>query len=303
LKHAAFLEDGMHKGICPNAYHAWELIKERPETGPISNSQLKDFVKKGALGWRYSERKKSSNAMAWGSLVDSLLFTPGVEEFVFKEDNPNLSTNGRALSKAAKMWEADQILAEKTIVSESDFHAAEIAVARLKETPASAKILEGGDYQVGLVYTANHGIPTKGLVDVLPHELDSDDCIADLKTTAANLYSDDDLARQCGKFGYHVQAALYLHLYNKITSDYRNRWKIIWQSSSPPYEVRVTELPQEWIDAGKAYIRFHMPRFIRTIKSRQFRSVFSEAETYLPMHSSALYAEENQMDLLSTVEQ
>ena len=293
----------MHKGICPNAYHAWELIKERPETGPISNSQLKDFVKKGALGWRYSERKKSSNAMAWGSLVDSLLFTPGVEEFVFKEDNPNLSTNGRALSKAAKMWEADQILAEKTIVSESDFHAAEIAVARLKETPASAKILEGGDYQVGLVYTANHGIPTKGLVDVLPHELDSDDCIADLKTTAANLYSDDDLARQCGKFGYHVQAALYLHLYNKITSDYRNRWKIIWQSSSPPYEVRVTELPQEWIDAGKAYIRFHMPRFIRTIKSRQFRSVFSEAETYLPMHSSALYAEENQMDLLSTVEQ
>lgn len=303
MKHAAFLEDGMHKGICPNAYHAWELIKERPETGPISNSQLKDFVKKGALGWRYSERKKSSTAMAWGSLVDSLLFTPGVEEFAFKEDNPNLSTNGRALSKAAKLWEADQILAEKTIVSESDFHAAEIAVARLKETPASAKILEGADYQLGLVYTANHGIPTKGLVDVLPHELDSDDCIADLKTTAANLYSDDDLARQCGKFGYHVQAALYLHLYNKIASDYRNRWKIIWQSSSPPYEVRVTELPQEWIDAGKAYIRFHMPRFIRTIKSRQFRSAFSEAETYLPMHSSALYAEENQMDLLSTVEQ
>jgi len=302
LRHAAFLEDGVHKGICPHAYHTWELIKERPETGPISNSELKDFANKGALGWRHSERKKSSNAMAWGSLVDSLLFTPGVEEFVFKEDNPHLSTNGRALSKAAKLWENDQILEAKTIVSEAHFEAAEVAVARLKETPVSAKILEGADYQVGLVYTADHGIPTKGLVDVLPHELDSDDCIADLKTTAANLYSDSDLARQCGKFGYHVQAALYLYLYNKITSDYRNRWKIIWQSSSAPYEVRVTELPQEWIDAGKAYIRYYMPRFIRAIKSHRFRSVFSKAETYLPMHASALYAEENQMELLSIVE-
>ena len=302
MRHAAFLEDGVHKGICPYAYHSWELIKDRPETGPISNSQLKDFVNKGPLAWRYSEPKKTSSAMAWGSLVDSLLFTPGNEDFVFKEKNPHLSADGRALSRAAKLWESDQILEAKTIVKEADFDAAEIAIERLKQTPASAKILEGADYQVGLVFTPNHGIPTKGLVDVLPHELDSDDCIADLKTTAANLYSDNDLARQCAKWGYHVQAALYLYLYNKITSDYRNRWKIIWQNSSAPYEVRVTELPQEWIDKGKEYIYCHMPRFIRAIKHHRFRSVFSDAGTYLPMHSSALYAEENQMELLSTVE-
>ena len=291
MKHAAFLEDGVYKGISPYEYHSWGLNKERPENGPISCSQLKDFVNLQPFGWRHSAPRKSSKAMAWGSLVDSLLFTPGVEEFAFKEDNPHKApSDGAARSKAAKMWEAEQILEEKTIVSGALYDEAIIAVERLKATPASAKILDGANYQVALVHTDPkfQSIPIKGLVDVLPHELDSDDCIADLKTTSVSLYSDRELQRQIFKFGYHIQAALYLMLWNNLTADYRNRWKIIWQKSTPPYEVRVQELTQEIIALGEAFIADELDYFARCLKTRTFKSHFESGETYVDLPDWAL---------------
>ena len=155
---------------------------------------------------------------------------------------------------------------------------------------------------MGMVYTPKDGIPTKGLIDVLPQHLDHDDCIADLKTPSVNLYRDGDLALQVAQYGYHIQAALYLFLWSKLTKDTRRRWKIIWQSSAPPYEVRVTELEDTWLDAGRRVIMDCLPMMVRHFKKKHFPSPFSKVETVLPMHSASLYALEDQVELITSLD-
>jgi len=298
------IADGIHLDISPHDYHAWEFNPDEPAKGPVSNSLLKRFVKVGPLAFKYGPRRQQvSAAMSWGSLVDCLLFTPDQFEIEFslKSDNPHLSAGGGVRSKAAREWQAEREGAGSRFIKDEDQENALLAVQRLRETPVAAEILDEADSQVAIVYTADHGVPFKALLDTVPHHLDHDDCIADLKTTGANLYSDDDLARSVGKFGYHIQAALYLYVWNKVSDDHRNRWKIVWQSSSPPYEVRVTELDQGWLEAGRSYVSYHMPRFLRALKSDCFKSPFSNSETFLPLHSAMLYGDDAEMELLSMI--
>ena len=298
------IDDGIHYGISPQHYHAWEFDKEDPAKGPISTSLFKAWLNDGPLKFRHAAKRESSAAMSWGSLVDCLIFTPHQfeREFILKDECPHLSAGGAVRSNAAKTWMLEQEELGKNVVSKVQWETALTAVARLKETPASGEIIEGGQYQVGMVHTPKGGIPTKGLIDVLPQSLNHDDCIADLKTTSVNLYRDGDLARQVAQFGYHIQAALYLFLWGKLSDDTRRRWKIIWQSSSPPYEVRVTELEDEWLDAGRDVIMRCLPIMVKHFHKRQFPSPFSNRETVLPMHSPSLYALEDQVELITSLD-
>ena len=298
------IKDGIHYGISPKDYHAWEFNKEDPAKGPISTSLFKAWLNDGPLKFRHAAKRESSAAMSWGSLVDCLAFTPQhfEQDFVLKEDCPHLSAGGAVRSSAAKEWMMDQAEQGKNVVGRDQWETALTAVARLKQTPASGEILEKGHYQVAMVYTPQDGIPTKGLIDVLPQHLDHDDCIADLKTTSVNLYRDGDLSRQVAQYGYHIQAALYLFLWSKLSDDTRRRWKIIWQSSAPPYEVRVTELTDEWLDAGRAVIMKCLPIMVKHFHKKHFPSPFSNRETVLPMHSAALYAIEDQVELITSLD-
>ena len=297
------IEDGIHKGITPAEYHAWEFDIEQPEKGPISNSLLKRFAK-SPYAFKHGNAPRPSTALNWGSLVDCLAFTPEqiAYEFRFKSENPHLSANGAVLSKAAKEWQAENSAGGVRWITETELSHAELAVANLRHEPASGEIIEGADYQVALVHTPDHGIPVKALLDAVPAHLDHADSLVDLKTTSANLYSDAGIAREIGKWKYHVQAALYLNIYNKVSDDYRNRWQIIWQSSTFPFEVRVTELDEDYLSKGRAYIRCHLPRFIRALQANRFESPFRKASGYLPMYSSAFYAEEEEMELLTSLE-
>ena len=139
-------------------------------------------------------------------------------------------------------------------------------------------------------------------VTVVRHGLiDHADSLVDLKTTTVNIYNDSDIARHLAKWKYHVQAALYLHIYNKVTDDYRNRWQIIWQRSVSPFEIRVTELDEDYLSKGRDFVSFYLPRFVRALQKNCFESPFRHSSGYLPMHSSAFYAEEEEMELLSNL--
>ena len=288
------LEQGVHKGIAPADYHAWEFNPSEPKSGPISCSLFKRFLSEGPESL-LTKKVYSSSSLAWGSLVDCLLFTPNHfdSEFVSKALCNDLAKDGSFRSNAAKAWKAEQESLGKTIITNDQQNDSLEAVARLKNTPAASEILSGADYQVGLVYRPDHGVPYKALLDVLPHHLDHDDCIADLKTTAANIHDDGELNRAIYKWGYHIQAALYLYIWNKLNDDRRNRWKIIWQSSKAPFEVRVTELLPEWIEIGRHVISKRMPEFLECIQSNRFESPFLTCETVLaPPGYAQIYDED-----------
>ena len=61
------IEDGIHKGITPAEYHAWEFDIEQPEKGPISNSLLKRFAK-SPYAFKHGNAPRPSTALNWGSL-------------------------------------------------------------------------------------------------------------------------------------------------------------------------------------------------------------------------------------------
>lgn len=292
------IKDGIHNKISPSDYHAWEFERSK---GPISTSVLKKYVELGPERFISTPKFKPTPAMTWGSLVDLLLFTPEEfdKEFVLITDCKHRSKNGAILSKAAKEWR-DGVLAEgRRIIKPDDLGSALEAVKKLSSTPASARLLEGSQYQTGLVFTSEHGVPAKGLVDCLP---DGGDCIVDLKTTGANLHNDSELERQVGKFHYHVQAAFYLFLWSKLSDEPRRDWKILWQSSSAPFEVRVDKLDNLALDAGMEFVRYHVPRIVRDIKTDTWKSPFAEGETTLLMHSPTVFADEAQMERLTEVE-
>jgi hypothetical protein len=203
------------------------------------------------------------------------------------------------LSKAAKEWRDSVLAGGRRIVKPDDLAQALEAVKKLSSTPASARLLEGSLFQTGLVFTSEHGIPAKGLVDCLP---DGGDCIVDLKTTGANLHNDSELERTVGKFRYHVQAAFYLYLWSKLSDEPRREWKIIWQSSAPPFEVRVDKLDNLMLDAGGEFVRYHVPRIIRDMKTDSWMSPFAEGETMLRMHTPTVFAEEALMERLTEME-
>ncbi len=296
------LDDGIHYDIDPRDYHAWNFELDK---GPISNSLLKRYANDGPARFREAiiedQVLKPSAALTWGSLVDCLAFTPDKfeQEFVLACECEDFVSSGAFRTKAARQWRDEVLAGGQLIVTPEEFDAAMQAVKVLNDTPASAKILEGAKAQVGLVYRGEHGVPVKGLVDCLPAGAPF---IADLKTTAANIYSDDELSRSIGRLGYHVQASLYLYLWSKLSDEERTGWRIIWQSSSAPYEVRVIRLDNLWRDAGDAFVQYHVPRMVRDITTNHYASVFKEEVTTIQMHNPSVFAEEALVDLLKEVE-
>ena len=294
------IKDGIHYDQSPREYHSWKFHKE---AGPISTSILKRFINEGPKGVLKIQDPAFSPALMWGSLVDTLNFTPNdfPTEFVMASECDDLSDDGSFRKKAAREWRDAILAGGQMIVTDEQFEAATDAVKVLRSTPVSARLLEGARYQTALVYTGAHGIPAKGLVDCIPQGA-SGDAIVDLKTTSANIYNDDELARSVFKYGYHLQASFYLFLWNRLADKPRKRWEIIWQSSKPPYEVRVTELDNLTLDAGEEMVREYFERLVRRIKTGAWDSPFRDKKTMLRIHTPSVFAEEQRLELMQELE-
>ena len=61
-------------------------------------------------------------------------------------------------------------------------------------------------------------------------------------------------------------------------------------------------MTDEWLDAGRKVIMDCLPIMVRHFHKRHFPSPFSNRETILPMHSSALYAIEDQVELITSLD-
>lgn len=73
--------------------------------------------------------------------------------------------------------------------------------------------------------------------------------MADLKTTAN--FSLEGFGKTIATFGYHLQAALYLELWNgQFPDDQREGFRFVWQDVNPPYEVCITEMSAFDLAAG-----------------------------------------------------
>lgn len=255
--------------IKPRDYHTrlrCNRANVRDAQSFLSKSVLWELNDASLWKWRFHpEQVKPTAAMTWGSLIDCLTTTPELEETELA-----LSPYTSFRTTEAKTWKAEQEAQKKTVIDAELLAEGRKAAKMLTETcKATAEIYEMSKKQViigGQVLDCN----VKGLVDLAP---EGQDFLSDLKTTYD--FSIAGFAKTTAMRGYHMQAGIYLALWNAMfPNDQRSTFKFIWQDSAPPYEACVRELAQVDIEAGWNYAVKLIERLLEATDSGHWPMAF-----------------------------
>lgn len=255
----------------------------------LSKSVLWELNSSSLFKWRFHPAERTvTTAMQWGTLIDCLTTTPELAETELA-----LSEFENFRTKAAQEWRDARLAEGKIIVTAEQLAEGRHAAAMLTQTcKRSAEIFEKSKAQV-IVAGRIRGANIKGLVDLAP---EGEDFLADLKTTSK--FSLDGFARQTADFGYHVQAGLYLNLWNAMfPNDQRSRFKIIWQDSEAPHEVAVTELHADEIQRGYEYALHLIRKVTDAAKANHWPMDFDEREPLIMRPTWAAMQEEERREV------
>lgn len=255
----------------------------------LSKSVLWELNSASLYKWRhYPKQFEPTAAMQWGTLVDCLTTTPELAETELA-----LSEFDSFRTKAAQEWRDAQLAAGKIIVTADQLTEGRKAAAMLLSTcKRSAEIFEKSKAQV-IVAGRIRGANVKGLIDLAP---EGEDFLADLKTTSR--FSLEGFNRTVADFGYHVQAGLYLALWNAMfPNDQRNSFKFIWQDSQAPYEVAVTELVISDLEQGHAHAMHLIRRVTDAAKANHWPMAFDDKEQMIMRPTWAAIQEEERREV------
>jgi hypothetical protein len=194
-------------------------------------------------------------------------------------------------SKAAQELRDATIAAGKIFISADQRKEVELAIERVKSHPIAGPVVESCKKQVVLLNQLS-GINFKGLVDLVPVK---SPCLYDFKTISS--ISAHSIAKATADFGYHIQAAIYLKLWNLChPDDQRSRFRFIWQESSAPYEVAVTELPSFDIAAGEEWAAHQIERIAQATLLNDWPGMFADKVVMIGRPGYAAYQDEETLD-------
>lgn len=276
--------------ISPRDYHTRLSLDRSDIFSPsswLSKSRLWELREKSLYRWRYHPSEFSgSDAADWGTLVDCLVTTPDeIEEITALHDYPDFRT------KEARQFRDEAKESGKILVDHERLNLARRAAEKLEKHPVAGDIIRASGKQVVLLNRIQ-GIQCKGLVDLAPVNRPY---LADLKTTGR--FTLRSLERTIEDLGYHVQAAFYLKLWNLChPDDQRNRFRFIWQDSSPPFETVVTELPAHDIHAGEEWAAHQIDRLIGATQKDYWPDLGGGKCLLIGRTSSAVYRDEEDLD-------
>ncbi len=239
LKEQGFAIGVMH----PDEYH--ETKKRFPIS--LSKSSITKAID-SLYRYRHAAPVETSKAMAFGSLVDTMLLTPELfdAQYVRVDKKPDGRTKeGKALLAEIKA-QGKQPFCEAEARTElmAVKHAQELLdheigdeytpqVAMWVMTPAS------GSYGVEMVIS--------GMVDMLPHNPEEEG-IWDLKTTSVKVGNMALLCKHMSDFYYGIQAAMYIDLFRECGGECKEQFSFLFVESSLPCCTRVVTMVAEDID-------------------------------------------------------
>lgn len=257
--------------ITPADYHARLRCNRANVFHPdswLSKSVLWELYNSSLWRWRFHPKQFSpTDQMRWGSLIDCLTTTP---ELV--KESVAICPFASFASLPAQEWRQRAEAEGKIVVFPDEFAAGQKAAKMLLHTHReSARIFAASASQV-VIGGKVEGLKVKGLVDLAPA---GETFLADLKTTSD--FSKAGFERTVSRFGYHVQAGLYLALWNTcFPKDQRTGFRLLWQDSAPPYEVATTSFPQSELEEGFATAKHLIRRIKAAAEADSWPMLFDE---------------------------
>lgn len=205
----------------------------------------------------------STAATDWGTLLDAMLFGGDMTQFVVcPETYEGVDNKKQTVTKpwnwnatACQEWRDQQN--GKQIVNPSVMREAEKARDLFRADGQLLSLITDAKFQAhctadwtdedtGIV------VPVKILVDIVPDSANKpfSNSLADGKT--ARNGSVGAWPRVVNDGWYHVQAAMYLDVWNASTGDTRKRFFHAIQENTPPYETGRRELSDQFLRFGRA---------------------------------------------------
>ena len=126
-------------------YHSWKLDRAKLIEGPISASMLKRFAP-NPYEWLHTPEMAQTAAMRTGSLFDAAL----TDEAAF-EASVVCSPFADFRSKAARDWRDEQAEAGRLVTTQDMIDKALLAAEKCREHEIAGSILEGAQFQIGVV--------------------------------------------------------------------------------------------------------------------------------------------------------
>jgi len=237
----------------------------------MSRSELKIFAA-CPRKWIRGYKDKGSTSTEWGQVMDCLLldgenFSKRVavypETYPAKDGEKPWSNN----ATFCREWKAER--KGMPFLKAEDAKEAHIALAALRSDPDIAAIVDTAKRQVfvmGEYHDPATGliIPLKALIDIVPTIEPFDRSLIDFKT--ADQAAPEPWSKAVYAFGYHVQAAMYLDMFNAATGEDREDFRHIIQENYSPYEVAKRFLSAEFLELGRNRYLAALARYCRCLQ-------------------------------------
>lgn len=248
---------GVYPDVPMAEYLAWPRYSRSWLAGLVAGASPR------SVQHRQTAERAETEALAFGTAFHLLVFEP-VEALERIAVAPQVDRRTKAGKEA---WAAFQAEAEGKLIVKADDWATMQAMAEvLQHDPAARDALDGvQDREVSFAWdepvsvlnpdfgAGRSDVPWTG--STLPFKCRADaidpdaQTIIDLKTTSKGI-SRSALSYAMQDYGYAIQAALYPRGLEAHGME-GFRFKVVWASKEPPYDVAVTELDPESLAAAE----------------------------------------------------
>lgn len=233
---------GVHADMAAEDYHALP---------GASASQLRRLWQSTPAHLKASleEPRDPTAAMLLGTLAHSVILEPDkpLPGIVIQPLEYEPGKKWTYAAKLCKEWRAAQEMAGLLVLSADEYNGVFGMALAVAEHPDAAPLLSKGQSELSLVtFDATNNVPVRARLDFVP---DAAPFLVDLKTT--NDAAPRAFKRKATADGLHIQAALYLDLWNALTGEQRTGFRFIAVEQKPPHAVKVFDCSPEFIAQGR----------------------------------------------------
>lgn len=274
--------------VTPERYEA--ETEQRGSQKLTVRAHILSEILRNAQRWVKGYQSPESKSKAFGSMLDCLLLTPTQwpKRFaVIPSDAPKKPTKAQINAKkpspesvAAIEWWDDFLAANPgEIVSQESNAAVHSAINRIREDKMIVDLLDSSLHAVMITAewadpVTNIVIPLKALLDIVPphdHPVFSNS-VWDLKSTQNA--SPWNFSRDAQKYGYALQGAFYLDLWNAATGEIRSDFGHVVIENYHPYEFRTPPplLSQRFLGHGRLLYNRALSIYCKALESGEWPS-------------------------------